>query len=477
VALSPDAAVERASALLAELDRDLLHDGPKGLVRRYLKGEHDLPYMPRSAQSEYRSMAKRSVTNWLPLVSDTFAKALFVDGFRAADEAKNAPAWDYWQRNRLDARQTVAHRGALDYGVSYVYVLPGDSAPVIRPVSPLRSHAVYLDPDDEWPVFGIVTDGRTDTEDRIVRLFDDEAVYTLTKPKDGRDLEWQTTEEHKLGVCPMIRFRDRLDGDATGIIAPLKTIQDRVNEAVFSLHIALQYASFRQRWATGLAIPVDEDETIPDPADPTGVAVIPNPNFGKPTESFQAAVDRLWVTDSSEAKFGDFDQTDVSGHLKTYVEAVKALAAVAQISPHAMLGDLVNLSADALAAAEATTQRKANEYETLFGEAWEQVLRLAALAAGDSEAAADESAQVRWRDTEARSFAATVDALGKMVQMLGVPPEAAWERIPGVTAQDVEAWKALRASADVFGALVGDLNRQVTANPGTAPAPEVAQPV
>ena len=154
-----------------------------------------------------------------------------------------------------------------------------------------------------------------------------------------------------------------------------------------------------------------------------------------------------------------------------------ALAAVAQISPHAMLGDLVNLSADALAAAEATTQRKANEYETLFGEAWEQVLRLAAAAAGDTEAAADESAQVRWRDTEARSFAATVDALGKMVQMLGVPPEAAWERIPGVTAQDVEAWKALRASADVFGALVGDLNRQVTANPGTAPAPEVAQPV
>ena len=74
------------------------------------------------------------------------------------------------------------------------------------------------------------------------------------------------------------------------------------------------------------------------------------------------------------------------------------------------------------------------------------------------------SAQVRWKETEARSLAHTVDALGKMVQMLGVPAEAAWERIPGVTQQDVDAWKALRAN-DAINDLFAGLDRQ------TAPVP------
>ncbi|WFE27641.1 phage portal protein [Solwaraspora sp. WMMD791] len=169
-----------------------------------------------------------------------------------------------------------------------------------------------------------------------------------------------------------------------------------------------------------------------------------SPLFGQPVEPFQAAVDRLWVTDSPDAKFGSFDQTDVKGHLETYGSGVRTLAAIAQLSPHVLLGDLVNLSADALAAAEAATQRKIGEYETIFGESWEQTLRLAALAAGDPESARDLSAQVRWRDTEARSLAAAVDALGKMVTMLAVPAEAAWERIPGVTDQDIERWRGMR---------------------------------
>jgi hypothetical protein len=44
------------------------------------------------------------------------------------------------------------------------------------------------------------------------------------------------------------------------------------------------------------------------------------------------------------------------------------------------------------------------------------------------------------------------DAFGKMATLLGVPPQALWERIPGVTAADVERWQAL---AEQGGALEG----------------------
>jgi hypothetical protein len=77
---------------------------------------------------------------------------------------------------------------------------------------------------------------------------------------------------------------------------------------------------------------------------------------------------------------------------------------------------------------------------------------------------ADTSAQVIWRDTEARSLASTVDALGKLVTMLGVPPQALWERIPGVTQQDVERWKGEAIVNDPLGqlaALMGPPELQV----------------
>lgn len=448
-------AVESLAATMIDQHRHASsRDGRIGRIERYLNGDHDLPYMPKGAKAEYKHLALRSITNWLPLISDTFAKGLFVDGYRPAKEIDNANPWTYWQSNGLDARQTIAHRGALEYGQSYVLVLPGDTGPLIRPLSPTRTHALYLDQDDEWPQYALVESGTDVSGGKLYRIYDPEATYTIRVSKDKNIPELIFTEFHNLGVTPLVRFRDRLDDTSRGIVAPLINIQDRVNESVFSLMIALQYASFRQRWATGLAIPRDEE--------------------GKPVEVFKAAVDRLWVTDSPDARFGDFDQTEVGGHLETYASTVRSLAAIAQTPPHVLLGDLVNLSADALAAAEASTQRKIGEYETLFGESWEQVLRLAAAADGDSAGATDESAEVRWRDTEARSLAQTVDALGKMVQMLSVPAEAAWERIPGVTDQDVQRWKTLRTDGDVFGALLGDMQRQnmVQPTPGQETAGE-----
>jgi hypothetical protein len=452
VALSSAEAKSLADTMIGQLSTEFERHGRGGRVARYLAGDHDLPYTPKSANTEFRTLSRRSVTNWLPLISDTFAKGLFVDGYRPAKASENASAWRYWQENGLDARQTIAHRGALEYGVSYVRVLPGDSGPSIRPLNPTRSLALYEDDEDEFPYVGILRAGTARDGGALWRLYDDEAEYTF-RMKDGSLEQIGEPDIHGLGVTPFVRFRDRLDGQAHGIIEPLIPIQDRVNESVFSLLIALQYASFRQRWATGLAIPTDTNEFLSD-------GVTANPNYGKPLEPFEAAVNRLWVSDSPDAKFGDFAQTEVSGHLNTYKSTVQSLAAIAQTPPHVLLGDLVNLSADALAAAEASTQRKGAEYETLFGESWEQTLRLAALADGDLEGAADTSAQVRWRDTEARSLAQTVDALGKMVQMLAVPAEAAWERIPGVTDQDVERWREMRNSGDSLSALAEALTRQ-----------------
>ena len=462
--------VTLAERLLATLDADLTRDGRLGKVRRYLAGDHDLPYMPKGAKKEFEHIAARSITNWTPTIPGTFTRSLFVDGYRAAKTAENVTSWAYWQANGLDARQTIAHRGALEYGTSYTLVLPGSvqgkSMPVIRPLSPLRSLAWYTDPDDEFPAYGLLVKGEDTEGARIFEVYDSEGsqTFSTTTGADGKAVTVQTGEfAHGLGVTPFVRFRDRLDDEATGLVRPILPLQDRGNEVVFSTLIALQYASFRQRWATGLAVPVDED---PD-----------SPTFGQAVEPFQAAVDRLWVSDDPTAKFGDFAQTEISGHLSLYKSTIETLAATSDINPGILMGTDANpASADALAALNDATQRRLGEFETNFGESWETVFRLAALAAGDRAGYEDTSAQVRWRDTEARSMAATVDALGKIASMLQVPVEALWEQIPGVTQQDVEHWKTLRDASDPLALMLGETARQIAPVDTDAPAEETASP-
>lgn len=450
--LAPEAVAKTAQEMASQLTTSLQKDAFLGKIRRYLAGDHDLPYMPRGAKLEYKSLAETSITNWLPLVSDTFSKGLAVTGYRTPSADADDAAWAHWQRNGMDSRQTVVHRAALDYGASYVFVRPGDDGPSIKALHPTRVWALYEDQDDDFPVIVLIKNGVSVAGADLYDLVEGPNVWALEKPKD-QDAFKVTGDatSHGFDKPPLVRFRDRLDGENVGIIKPLMVIQDRINAAVFSLLIAIQYASFRQRWATGLAVPTDD----------AGVAI----------EPYQAAVDRLWVSDSEGTKFGDFAQTEVSGHISSYEQAVSSLAAIAQTPPHVLLGDLINLSADALAAAEQGTQRKLGEYQILFGESWELVLKLAAIAAGDPVNEGTESAEVQWGDTEARSLAQTVDALGKMVQMLSVPAEGAWEMIPGVTKATIARWRALGSNDTGLRQLADAISRQTTPTPTTAPAP------
>ncbi|MFD4857335.1 phage portal protein [Streptomyces atratus] len=126
----------------------------------YDKGKHAPPYMPPTADAEYKLLAERAVTNWVPLLVKTPAQALAVENYRHQGKSdETAPEWAEWQRNRMDARQNAVHRAALVYGQSFVVVLPDrveKKRPVIRGVSPRRMWAGYVDPaSDEFPVWAI----------------------------------------------------------------------------------------------------------------------------------------------------------------------------------------------------------------------------------------------------------------------------------------------------------------------------------
>ncbi|WP_433364035.1 phage portal protein [Streptosporangium sp. CA-115845] len=428
-------------------------------ISAYMRGEASSVYVPRGARQEYRWLIKRAKVNILPLVITVVAQALYVDGYRPNGKDVNADAWDSWQANRMDARQHGLHRASLKYGVSYNVVMPGKPTPVITPKSPKRMTAFYEDPvDDEWPEFAVEETIRNGLkgQTRSVRLYDDTHRYILKEDiKPGGKLLFVRSEEHGLKVCPVVRYLngDDLDGEdcIRGEVEPLFEMQDQLNSTTFNLLMAQQYAAFRQRWVTGMAPPIDSE--------------------GNPMEPFNASVSRLWVAEDEGTKFGEFGQTDLSGYLKSAEETIRHIATVSQTPPHHLLGQMSNLSAEALAAAESGLQRKIAERKSGFGESHEQTLRLASLAAGDKRGWSDMSAQVVWRDTEARALASTVDALGKLKQMLDVPAQELWERIPGVTQTDVARWKAAAERGDAEAQLNAIVDKQKAAANAMEDAP------
>lgn len=468
VSINP-ALAEQASSQLRSLFEG---DGAMAKVRAYLKGDQALPYMPNSPSyriaNEYSDIAKKAVSNWLPLVSDTFVKRLFVEGYRPTDAFDNSKPWEYWQANGLDARQTIVHRAAIEYGVSYVLVLPGtfgDGAaamPYIKPLAPGRAMAWYTEPDDEWAEYAVEYVGHNLDGAEIVRMYDKQNVYTYTKQagsiesaNDGAgaarlikpEFELTDVATHGLGKVPLVRFRERLEDRPYGAIYPLLGDQDKINEITFSIHMAFQYGVYRQRWVTGLAVDTTED----------GVAIPP----------FQSGIDRLFVAESTDTRFGEFQQTDVANHLIAYRDAVKTFAAHAAIDPNMLTGDVVNVSAASLGSLKDSTTQQVEQYKMIFGESWEQVFRLAAVAdpTAPSRDAEDLMSQTRWRDDTSSEFLQTIEGLAMLSEKLGVPGEALWEKIPGMSDQDIRHWHEVaekQADSDPIATLAAQLNKNGT---------------
>jgi hypothetical protein len=429
------------------------------LVDNYVRGRQAGPYMPRTATQEYKLLAARCISNFLPMVVAAPSQALAVEGYHRAGSAEDAPEWKAgWQANSLDARQAAVYRAAITYGHSFVVTLPSRTErqkPVIRAVSPRCMWAAYEDPaSDEWPLYVLELPKLPGSKGVVSGWFyDDKNVWRASADEDSVTLSdpWA----HGMGVCPVRRFAAQVDleGRTTGVVLPLIPLQDRINQTVFDLLIAQTYGSFKVRWIAGMAPPLKRDPETGEPVLDGDGNPVPKPI---PMDSSRAL-----MAPDADTKFGTLDETPLTGFISSLDMSLRHLAVVSQVPPHYLLGDMVNLSAEALAAAETTLMRMVDEFKREFGESWESVLRLCARIAGDPAGAADVAAQVIWKDAESRSLSQTVDALGKAVTMLGVPKRAAWTRLPGFTDTDRAGWEDLAAAEDSAARLAESLTRAV----------------
>lgn len=444
-----------------------LHDSERMALDRvyeFTAGMRGAPDVPVGAEQEVKDLARLSIKNVLGLVRDSFVQNLSVVGYRNALARENSAAWKIWQRNRMDARQAEVYRPAVTYGAAYVVVVAGEDGSVWRTRSPRQLLAVYEDPQvDLWPqyAFEMWIDQSDAKPRRRAVLYDDEFMYPLdfgtipNLPLDQNNTsnaraaaiaEFGEPVPHGAAMCPVVRFVNGRDADdmIVGEIAPLIRLQQALNEVNFDRLITTRFGAFPQKVISGWS--------------------------GDSSEVLRASARRVWTFEDTDVSATSFPAANPDHYNGVIEEMLQHIAMVAQISPAQVTGKLVNLSAEALAASEANQQRKLMSKRDSFGESWEQVFRLASYIEGDDVTAADESAEVQWRDTEARAFGAIVDGVAKLVAA-GVPIEELIDVIPGMTQQRVQAVKDGLRRNQVNG-LVAALQQQQQqpAEPGPSPA-------
>ncbi|QNQ90727.1 phage portal protein [Corynebacterium poyangense] len=154
------------------------------------------------------------------------------------------------------------------------------------------------------------------------------------------------------------------------------------------------------------------------------------------------AQDDILVAEDPEVKFGVLDATLLDPFVNAWRSDIEALAAVSQTPAHALTGQLVNLNAEALAAARSPLTQKVYERQMSAAASYSRLIRTAGAIIGDDTIADDEFLRVTWQDMEIRSMSQAADALGKIATMLGVPARCLWGRIPGWSARSLQSGSA-----------------------------------
>jgi hypothetical protein len=434
----------------------------------YLRGEQDLPYAPPGVNDEYLDLREQAIANYIDIAIGAPVQRMRADGIRTniSDDADKM-IWAIWQANKLDVRQRIIYRSMLMHGRGIASVWPNKqdrATPIIRPES-LDLVYVHPDPDDpftpDWAVKmytvetlspssgGLWLPGSVTATRTVAIVYDAEGMLRFEKGGIGNAGAWDETASgtHPMKRVPFALFDLQQDAKAEvwSGIDNLLTQQDAINTIRFNTLLAMQFAAFKQRVVTGFdPRAIDENGNFLYQKNEDGSLKI-DPNTGAPIPILNVpgriGVDRLLAFPGQDTKVFDLQESNLDNYIKVLESFLVQFFSTGQIPPQYLLTQMVNLSGDALGAAESTLASLVQDMQLAAGEGNEGIAELSWYAAGNTERFSA-SAETNWADEEARSFAQVVDAVVKLISA-GFPRRAAFEMIPGATQPKVDRWMQL----------------------------------
>lgn len=413
---------------------------------RYYLGDHDMAWTRPNVGREFRRLLSMSRANMMGLVIDAEAERLQVLGLRvsAADDADvDDAAWDVWQQSDLDSYMPLAFTDTLVKSRCPLMVWDGqitveDASETVVAYEPgqMRLRAAALK--RWWDDY--------DQTHRALLLLPDEVVE-YARLNGQSQWEEQGRSRNPAGEVPVVELVNRPDIYMRGRsdLDEIIPAQDRLNKQIFDRMMASEFGSFRQRWATGLDIPVDES--------------------GQAVQSFKAAIDELWHTDDPETRFGEFGATDLTPYLRAAEQDITSIAVISRTPRHYLFNEGQSPSGDAIKSAESGLVSKVEEKQRQFSGPIRTALRLARRFAGEQT---PPTSDVRWRRPETSTDGMIADAAMKLAT-LGIPLRELLEEPLGYPAGKVQRIMAGRAEEQMFRAAM-----DVVDEPELVAEPDVA---
>lgn len=486
MAVDPKLLLAQLSQLSAELDR---RGSEHNILTAYRNGDAPLPAAVKQAKitSAYQVLMPFASSNWSGLIVDSVLDRLALSGIRSEDSAAAEAVWGVWQDNQMDSESKLAHDATLTDGRCFALIWPDSagnpqitlddsSQMIVAYQEGSRRHRVaalrrWVDEDDVPyatlyrpegiykfvgkkgsvgksinPAIGPLTAGQAGIGETVRRF-----IANIDPKKSDWQMREVPDEEWPLpnptGVVPVVeiavnrRLKPGIFGSASGEFAHSTGHIDRINILTFLGLVVAFWMGFPLRTVIGEKLLKDDEGNILAPFRAMGDEVAQFENPDVKLEQFQAA---------------DLKNLSVEEH-------VKQLAAITKTPAHYLIAEMVNLSADAIRAAEAALNSKVTNHKASLGEGWEEVLRIAGMML-DNPVDLSPRAEVLWEDHEARSMAERADAALKLKEILPWQPLA--EKVLGATQGEIARWEAMRGGT-ALDKIVAEM---------AAPAPEKPEP-
>lgn len=467
--------------LLASLESELDERTPLiDVYDDYFDGRHRLTFVSARFREVFAQMLAAVADNWCPVVVRASVERLHVQGFRMTEQAdSDSAAWEIWQRNELDEGADLAFTEAVKHGESYLLVWWDDLNPERARITvehPLQVIVRRVPGDRTRLRAALKRWWDPDFEAWFATLWTPDTVYRRWRgPKDAwwspyGDAAAEPNPLQTVPVVPLVNDPHMLPSRPPGALlavphripessivglgrsdlADVVSTQDQVNKLVCDMMVASELGAFRQRWATGLEVPRD-------------------PETGDPIEPFRSAVNRLWIAENADSRFGDFAATDLDNYIKAITSRIQSLASRSRVPWHYLLAGMGAVpSGESLRAAETGLVAKVADKQRSFESPLERAMRLAFQVEGDVDRARAWKAEVDWAQSESRTESQYVDALVKKLS-IGVPIRQLWEDY-GYSPQQIERFRGMLLEQAMESGLLAGVPAPGAPNPPLAPS-------
>lgn len=386
---------------------------------RYYDGKQPMKWIDPRISEAVRDRVQPLNVNFARLAVDSLAARLRVTGFRSSPgEVMDARLAALWQRNGMDEQAQMAQVGALVHGRAFFMAWPDATGRARVTAESALQFAVQRDPATSQVVGALKRWQDGDGMVRTLLLTPDQVLeYASGTPAPAdpmlamashvavdRDAVLVRADANPLGVVPVVALVNRPtleDRDGASDLVDLFPLVDAIGKLGSDLMVTSEYAAVPRRWATGVT---DAEKLNSESAR----------WIQEQWENLPAV--RTVVTGSTDAKFGTFEQPELTNFTAAIDMITSQVSSLACLPSWHVLASVANpTSADAIRASESRLTIKARERQRWFSGAYEDLMRLVARIESGSFDAALDDLETLWEDPAPATVAQTADAQAKLI--------------------------------------------------------------